>query len=644
MKTKPLIIAGSVAVILIAAIIFILYGKNKSNANVDGIEAFIEKFTNYAVNGQTDSLLNSFAVESRNNDGVKRLVSVLAGKSTVNSNAAPLAKLVFNLDERVIETLSDGSISVTIPLFLSNTNTELEQRRSLFTLKLVRFDNGDYKITQADVRQFFTDFVAYENYVRSKTLKDVDIYSPETLEAFAAADKLKARFDSVIWFSHVNGKTYYYVVYGKWDLYTLNSDIDSPLPYKIGLVGPDMKTILPAEFDLIHHIGGTFPDMIEVEKGHKKGFYNISGKEMLPVKYDQIFPISGEGENIAALRMGDYMYWLKSDYTVSEPTDIKMADILPRLNKTGSFSMTNGGYQNLTEFNSREEHNSIYIPPSYMVDLNLLPVFKTFKNPLRRNVEYGDASENYIVTKDVIQNNIAVDGDSGGWLQTLFYNIRDYYLGGRTEFYDRKNIVLVDNKHNRVYTASLSTDYSPDGTQSLEGPCNVSSIRAITDSLFEVKVGSVLYVELYDTTKTVSGGPYYHYLAIKGNKLVNLTTKRIFSFTKFVKMDDSYLEGCYLLDTYDHAAKKNSSKRMDQLTDEMLRYIKNEIYADYSYKFSDKRWEQVFSYQDMYHYNENGEAQYAQSVTDSLTSIDKYNINFIDQKLKAKKATTLAAK
>jgi hypothetical protein len=57
-----------------------------------------------------------------------------------------------------------------------------------------------------------------------------------------------------------------------------------------------------------------------------------------------------------------------------------------------------------------------------------------------------------------------------------------------------------------------------------------------------------------------------------------------------------------------------------------------------------KGWNEVFKYTSLYKTNDDGEFIYNKNATDSLTAIDKYNINFIDQKLKAKKTTTLAAK
>jgi len=401
-----------------------------------------------------------------------------------------------------------------------------------------------------------------------------------------------------------------------------------------------MKELIPPEFDLIHNIGGTFDNLVEVEKDHKKGFYDLTGKIIVPVIYDQILPVNDD-VHIAALKQGQDFFWLANNYTVSEKVDLKIADVLLKLKKTGSFTMNNFGTpDNVTEFNSREEHGSIYLPPSYLVDLNLLPVIKCFKNPIRRKVDYEDVSTSYIV-KAQNQTN-----DNGGWFQSAFYNIRDYFLGGRSEFYDKKNLVIVDNKNNRLLATDILTDYTEaEGEGLLEGVCDVNSVKAINDTLFEVKAGAALYNDLYDSTKTISGGIYYHYLLIKNNKLIELPNRRIFGFTKYVKMDDSYLDGCYNLLVQSGSKTKSDEKVVMHITPDMLSFMKNEIYAEYRYHFKNTRWRNVFmnvtgdyddkNFADVKPPNEN--------VDDSLTVVDKYNINFINQKLKGAKTVTLAS-
>jgi hypothetical protein len=183
------------------------------------------------------------------------------------------------------------------------------------------------------------------------------------------------------------------------------------------------------------------------------------------------------------------------------------------------------------------------------------------------------------------------------------------------------------------------------GSGSLGGICDVNNIRAINDSIFEVKSGALFYTGMYDTTKTLVGGPYYHYLVVRGNKLVELPNERYFGFTKYVKMNDSYLNGCYKFSEGTYPTERE--KIVDHITPEMLRYMKNEIYAEYGYQFKDHRWQVVFQTMPVYGYDENGNPKHSFStVDDSLTTIDKYNINWITQKLRSMSGAdkTLAAK
>ena len=172
----------------------------------------------------------------------------------------------------------------------------------------------------------------------------------------------------------------------------------------------------------------------------------------------------------------------------------------------------------------------------------------------------------------------------------------------------------------------------------------MNSIKQINDTLFEVKSGARLFEPLYDSTKYISGGTYYHYLALRGNKLIELKDHRLFGFTKYVKMDDSYLNGCYTVMEGSGRNERGTEKTVNRITPEMLRLMKNEIFADYRYKFKDPRWESVFEMMDSYNIYTDGDnpqpVPFNTNVDDSLTAVDKYNINWIAQKLSGSKQKT----
>jgi hypothetical protein len=632
MKTKPITI-NLISIFLLATII-LLAGCSSKKSEMAEVKDFLAAFNDHVNKGNADSLQTYFDIDTRSPE-FKRLISILSQKAGVDGKSKPLAGVNLDVDKSNINFINQGLAEITIPLKF--TNDDLPSKYSTLIFKLKKNNSQRFKITQVDAKSFLTDLIAYENHIRTRMIKETEIYSPITLKAFATADQLKTKYDSVIWFAHIKQQTYFFVVRGKWDMYeSRQSNLKS---YKMGLVGPDQKEIIPAEYDLIHNIGDAINNMVEVEQGNKKGFYNLTGKIVVPVIYDNIYLVNDD-ENLAVLKQGDSFYWLRNDYSVSEKVDLRMGDILAKMKQAGSFTISNyGTSDNITEFNSREMHGSIYLPPSYLVDLNLLPAIKCFKNPTRNKVDFYDVSTNYIVKAD------AVRSDDNNWFQSAFYNIRDYFLGGRSEFYDKKNLVIVDKRSNTILSADINTSYGEMVDEPIDPLCDINEIRSLNDSLFEVKTGASLYIELYDSTKILTGSTYYHYFKVRDNKLVELPNQRIFGFSKYVKMDDSYLSGCYNLLTNLRVNPHGDKKNISHITPELLQYIKNEIYADYKYQFKDKQWKRVFAnitgdfagvFGEKAHVNAN--------VDDSLTTIDKYNINFIDQKLKALKPVSLASK
>jgi hypothetical protein len=625
MKTKPLII---ILIACLVVIVFLIQSCKTAKTNEEGVRQFMSKFSLALATKNPDSALKFFD-KSNNAFAIRRLVNLLEGNDGYNTPSGPLFKLNMDTEGSDITFPSPDIASVSVPInFIHDT---IASRNSKLVFKLFIDEHKGFKILLVDYNKFLHDYISYEGLVKSKTLTDKDIFSPVTLQAFKTADQLKSKYDSVVWFSHVDKKTFYYVIKGKWQ-YNGNFNGDTTITYKMGLVDPDLKEIIPVEYDLIHNIGGTFDGLIEVEKNHKRGFYDLTGKIVLPVIYDQIFPLNSS-ENLAALRIANNYYWLKNDYTISEKVDIKIGDVVSNLKQMGSFTVTGQKLNNITEFNSREQNGAIYIPPSYLVDLDILPIIKTFKNPLRRNVEYDDVSTSYQVKLE------RQNSDSGNWLTSTLYSIRDYFLGGRSEFYDTKNMVVTDTKHNTVYSYSFFTDYSSeeDGGTSLSGLCNEFTLRPLNDSLFELKATAVTNIYLYNQD-ILTEMPVYHYLQLKNGKLVAMETNRMFGFTKFIKMDDTYLDGCYLYQAK-ISGSDTSFKRsnIDHLPTEALKYMKNEIFADYHYKFRDSTWSRIFQESSPNYKSENS------SVNDSLTEIDKYNINWITQKLKLANAKKLAS-
>ena len=209
----------------------------------------------------------------------------------------------------------------------------------------------------------------------------------------------------------------------------------------------------------------------------------------------------------------------------------------------------------------------------------------------------------------------------------------DHFIDGRSGLYesDKSNrLLIVDKKNNQLLGFEtknhLTGESDSEETRDIKSVCNENYLHQINDTLFEFRTSSATGQIIADHQVLIEG-PSYHYFYIKNGKLIALPDSRVFDCTKYVKMDDSYLNGCFVV----------SDKNVDHMTPEILRYMKNEIYASYKYKFKSDMWTKAF--QDSF---DRYSSPLRESVDDSLTMIDKYNINWLSQKLNGAKSTQLA--
>jgi hypothetical protein len=638
MKTKPVVITLLIVAALICGFFF---ARSKYLVKPERAEivAFLNEFNSNVTLGNVKSAGRYFD-DSIDKGLVTTLVNILSNKTGMNSKGKPMFAVTLNTDDCEITIVNPDLYTATVTARFHRDSIDLNDQLSTIAFTIHRNGPNDLKIYRVDATSFTKDYKAFQNAVINKTIPETDIFSPQTLAAFKIAKGLKARYDSVLWFQHVEGKPWFYVVSGDVpeDLY-YEEVADNPTKYSkfhMGLLNPNLKEIIPPLYQLIHNIGGTLPGMIEVEKDHKKGLYNTDGKLVVPVEYEQLYPLNATDEYLALLKNGEDYFYLQKDLSISNKVeDFKIDEALPRIKDlNNSFKLSDKSTKNIMELNSRTDLNSLVVSPSYMVELGLLPKFINLPNPLRKvREDFEGGGSGYVE-----QKYSGTETKEDNWFVSAFYSVFNDYLDGRTGLYQTKNVLIVDKKQNRILgfdESSYMGGYEGGGV--LSGDCNENRITAINDSLFEFKTTSSFYQPLFTENEQIEEGPYYHYLQVKNGKLVALKGSRIFP-TQFTKLDDSYLQGCYIIEA---GTYKNPKRRtVDHLTTEMLKVMKNEIYASYNYKFKEKRWQEVF----IDRFNDDGEdAKRNISVDDSLTAIDKYNINWINSKLNPQKPAVLAA-
>ncbi|MFC0516706.1 WG repeat-containing protein [Mucilaginibacter angelicae] len=631
MKTKPLLITLTVFLITLGGIFF-AGCKHQASGDKENVIRFLNDFNRHAKAGDIDSLQQFFETD-KNSKAITLLIKVLSGKTNLGGKAMPLFRTELNFTDNDITFTGNDLAKAFVKVNFSGDNVPVKLSAITFTIH--KLSDGQFKIISVSADRFRRDYLAYQKKIAGKSLADKDVYEPITLAAFKTADQLKTRYDSVLWFEHVNKQTYFYVIKGvlNRNFYYPDSIPGKPT-YKMGLISPSLKEIIPPAYDLIHNIGGTLNGFVEVELGKNRGLYDLNGKAVVPVIYDQIYPLNNDGDNLALLKKDADYFYLKKDLSITDKlTDFKIADELSKIKTFGSsFDLSDKSSKNIMEYNDRESTNCIVIPPSYLADWKIVPAYIDFQNPLRKRVQ--SMNEDGEGDVDMSISFTGTQKQDSSWFKSAFYSLVGNYLGARGGLYTEKKLVVVDKRTNRVMGFSAQTYYGrAEGGGYLSGACNENSLKAISDSLIEFKTTANI------ERAGIIEGPYYHYLQIKNGKLVPLPGKRIFGFTQYVKMNDSYLQGCYLLGAPNDRDSKGV--RADNLPTSVLQYMKNEIYASYQYKFKSEQWNDAFN--DQFERYNGGNLS---NVDDSLTAIDKFNINFLVKKLSSTKikTNTLAAK
>lgn len=305
---KPKLIIITVAVLAVTAGgFFFLKSRYFAKPEKNELVQFLGSFNKQLKAGNTDSLMMYFETAERP-EVLKRLLGLLSGKKELDGKSKPTIKLALDFDKAQISILSSELATASVSTSLQHDS--VPDKQSTIVFRIHKTAPHQFKIIQIDARSFLTNYMAMNMKVKMLGVKETDIFAPETLEAFKLAASLKSRYDSVAYFQHMKNGHYFYVIKGNFSQYTYTDELKDKYRYKMGLVGPDLKEIIPVQYDLIHNIGGIADSLIEVEDGAKRGFYDITGKIVLPVEYDQILPLTN-GDNIALISQGSDYFYLK---------------------------------------------------------------------------------------------------------------------------------------------------------------------------------------------------------------------------------------------------------------------------------------------------------------------------------------------
>jgi hypothetical protein len=417
---------------------------------------------------------------------------------------------------------------------------------------------------------------------------------------YSKAKEIQQHYDSVIWYASYEKMNYFYVVNGSWNNYFVN---DEPAlkskGYTMGLVDDTGAVIIPLEYDLIGTIGFDVPGLIEIKKDGKVGFFNLETKQFVVTPaYEMIIPYTAD--NSFALVKRDSSYgWIDHQYqyhegfpSLSSEQWVKNFEFLPKN------LMLKNDVRTLCEIpNESNAGYGIVMPPSYLVSTG---VFSEIIGGISTTPMPINGWTESVETKGTFLKNVTDQ------INAVVTTITERYIDGREEFYTYNRMTLVNNKQDTLAVSDLYTSGN-------------ISFKKLNDSVLEVK---------YDQ-ENAEGSEFaeynmstYTYFSLGADLSVKPTkSHRNFPQTQFVKLDSSYLSGDFT------RWENDEEKKTSFLSLETVTYMRNEILADYGFRFVDPEMEARFKYNNWY------KPQYdkPEEFEELLTAEDRHNLDFLER-------------
>jgi hypothetical protein len=526
--------------------------------------------------------------------------------SVMLSDSADL-HYTLDLEHSVIDSDEDEKdIKVTVPFKLTDKEGEVENGSIVLTI--ITTDDG-FLIT--DMSQELAKEILWRN--RRLALNHEDLqqrkkYDSIWREVRTHESVLRKQYDSVVFFTKINNHLLFYVVSGKWVYpYPYDSIQYDSGDYKVGVVNADNKVIVPVEYSKIYNPGGTFPGIIEVERNRLRGLFTIGGEQLVPAEYDGIYPTKAAGA-LAQLRKGNRYGWVDSKGRISfeensHPDKTLFQSPLESNAILGWKFVHPGSVSVLVDMaGNAEESAGIIVYPSFVRDFGITRVAHPWVlndvNMLGMGMTDTEIKfERAESVADKLYGLISFFMESGA-------DARGY------QFRQNDLLVLDSNMVKVDHLEKLST--KSDG----QDPCGAARIGP---SYRIVKTG------LYESN---DGDGNYRYWEIDENgKIRPLSTARIYAFTKFVQLDESYFKNCrYESLPYESIKWEDETSPNVVITSGIssneLDVMRNEIFAEYGFIFKSPKWKAYFEKLSWY-------KPRFENVDNQLTEIDKHNIKFI---------------
>ncbi len=524
--------------------------------------------------------------------------SILSAVRVLRDGEYPSVHCLAGFSEALVFVDSTGT-RIEVPVtFNVDTLTVQSSRPSSFTL-WIESTNGDYYISRLGAEQFYNDFLSIKNDV-SWVLDEQEVLAHHQ-RYFRTSQRLHEKFDSVVWVATYDDEDYYYVASRGWELGKFGEGM-------MGVVDSTGKEVIPIGYFQIGNPGIVEEYIVETRSIQGYGYYDLKGrKELIPAQYLWLIPYFKDGIAALAEQPDGQIGWFDMSYRFKE--GFPNADVEKEY-KTLAYipESMEVKFENYTLMEPPTEANfgsGTFITPSYLLDAG---IFEANYQNLSMD---GTSYRAYI---DAVEESHSFLETVGEKFSAFVTTLKTRYLEGRQEFYIDNTVSILDAEGNlsaSVHVSSAEVSFRKLNENLIE-----------MKSPFEAQGEEFFYGNAFDIDL-----PQYEYFSLEDGQLTRLESNRFYPFTKFVKLDSSYLQGNF---TCLNPATEEVDTQ-DFVPTHILQDMRNEIFASYGYIFDDPATQERFSIQKNYQ----GSFNSIDQILPLLSEIDRHNVEFLDKILGA---------
>jgi len=366
-----------------------------------------------------------------------------------------------------------------------------------------------------------------------------------------------------------------------------------------GITDEKGYTIIPFEFDYIVYPGETYNGIVEVCKNNKVGLYSFpGGKQITPLEFDEFYPVY-DHRILAYYKKGNSYDYIKKNKS-NPDADFEKYLVSPFENGTvekWNFHFPKQAYIN------QEEAIGLFLLPSFMKHFNY--DIKQYGSEIDQTIEFDEIELS--ITNKIKDNNKSF-----------------YFVKTTSGDYGIRYTICSKNLSQPFYRGSVNSylEYSyNNGQKTIK---NGFEFKMLENNIYRIKNMDGQFVgKQYKNYPKTTIYSYYYYQLVNG-RIKQIETKRFFAFTKYEKITSEFFKGFFIGEPFFSEEDGPSAIFHKHLSISDLDIMRNEIFADYGYKFNSQKWQSFFGQLNWYKPQFN-------DVNDKLNEIEKYNVKMILQ-------------